>query len=196
MATYMRWTLDAETMTGTNEHGHRVALRPFMGVMGMPPNEPGVHSTGPPRTCGGNLDCKELKSGSTLFLPIEVDGGLFSVGDGHALQGDGESCQIAIECPMQQVELKFILRPDMQLTTPRVETADAWMALGLHDDLDEAAIRALDAMLDLLVEHYELDRKYALALASLTVDLRITQMVNGTRGVHAVLRKNAIETAG
>ena len=189
----VRWQLDAETMTGTSDQGHRLPLQPFMGVMGMPPAAPGVHSTGPPRPCGGNLDCKELTTGSTLFLPIEVDGALFSVGDGHARQGDGEACQIAIECPMRHVELKFALRDDLQLATPRIETAAAWITLGLHEDLDQAATLALDAMLDVLVEHYQIERKYAFALASLSVDLRITQMVNGTRGVHAVLARDLIE---
>jgi len=89
-APFLVWTLDRETMTGTDQHGHTVALKPFMGVMGMPPTDPGLHSTTPPRLMGGNLDCKALVEGSTLYLPVSVPGGLFSVGDGHATQGDGE----------------------------------------------------------------------------------------------------------
>ena len=95
---------------------------------------------------------------------------------------------------MRHVELKFVLRGDLQLETPRIETDRAWITLGLHEDLDQAATLALDAMLDVLVEHYQIERKYAFALASLSVDLRITQMVNGTRGVHAVLSRDLIET--
>src|SRR5207247_9765369 len=106
------WTLDAETMTGRNHHGHTISLRPFMGILGMPPDEPGRHSTSPPRIWGGNLDCKELVAGSTLYLPIPVAGALFSVGDGHAAQGDGEVSGTAIECPMDRVELTFRVRED------------------------------------------------------------------------------------
>src|SRR5216684_6531061 len=84
------WELNAQTMQGKDQYGHLLALQPFLGVMGMPPAEPGVHSTIPPRFCGGNIDCKELVAGSTLYLPISVAGALFSVGDGHAAQGDGE----------------------------------------------------------------------------------------------------------
>ena len=112
------WALDADRLTGRNQHGHEIALRPFMGVMGMPPAEAGMHSTGPPRPTGGNLDCKELTAGSALFLPVAVAGGLFSVGDGHAAQGDGEVCGTAIECPMERVTLTFRLRDDLRIATP------------------------------------------------------------------------------
>lgn len=127
------WTRDPDALVGRDQYGHTVALRPFMGVMGMPPDEP-------PRTTGGNIDCKELMLGSSLFLPIAVPGSLFSVGDGHAIQGDGEVCQSAIECP---VELLF-----------------------------------------------GLDRH--LALASVAVDFRVSQVVNGAKGVHAVLPRGSI----
>src|SRR5439155_8973789 len=144
-----------------------------------PPDEPGLHSTGPPRVWGGNLDCKELVAGSTLFLPIPVAGALFSVGDGHAAQGDGEVCMTAIECPMDRVELTFRLHSDLRLTAPRAHTAAGWLTFGLHEDLNEATCLAVDAMLELMHEQYALDRADALALASLVVDLRITQIVNG-----------------
>ncbi|MDQ7904439.1 acetamidase/formamidase family protein [Phytohabitans sp. ZYX-F-186] len=103
--TTQAWDLDAAALTGRNQYGHTVALRPFLGVMGMPPAEPGEHSTTPPRAYGGNLDCRELVAGSTLYLPVPVPGGLFSAGDGHAAQGDGEVSGTAIECPMERVEL-------------------------------------------------------------------------------------------
>lgn len=189
------WRLDPEGLTGTNQQGHSVKLRPFMGVMGMPPNESGIHSTAPPRITGGNIDCKELIAGSRLFLPVAVAGGLFSVGDGHAVQGDGEVSTLAIECPMDQVELTFRLHDTAPLTTPRAKTAEGWLTLGFHEDLNRATITALDAMLLLMQEQYSLTRLDALALASLTVDLRITQIVNGVRGVHAVLPHDALKTA-
>jgi acetamidase/formamidase len=186
------WELDARTMTGRNNLGHTVTLSPFMGVMGMPPAAPGVHPTAPPRRTGGNIDCKELVPGTTLYLPIEVPGGLFSVGDGHALQADGEVCTTAIECPMDRVSLTFTLHPDMRITTPRARTQSAWITLGFHEDLLEANMIALDAMLDLMMELYGMSRLEALGMASLVVDMRVTQIVNGVRGVHAVLPHGAI----
>jgi acetamidase/formamidase len=188
----MTWTLDADSMTGRNQYGHIVKLRPFMGVMGMPPDEAGLHETGPPRRCGGNLDCKELVAGSTLYLPISVPGALFSVGDGHALQGDGEVCGTAIECPMERVSLTFRLRDDLHLTTPRADTPAGRLSMGLHEDLNDAMAIALNDMLSFTQEEYSLSRSDALALASLVVDLRITQIVNGVRGVHALLPHGAI----
>ncbi|MFN8516058.1 MAG: acetamidase/formamidase family protein [Thermomicrobiales bacterium] len=185
--TFLLWNLDAYTLTGRDQHGHTLALRPFLGVMGVAPDEPGIHSTVPPRITGGNIDCKELVAGSTLYLPIAVPGALFSVGDGHALQGDGEVSTTAIECPMDRVELTFDLRPDLHLTTPRAHTPAGWLTFGFHEDLNEAMFIALEAMLDLMGELHGLDRHTALGLASLVVDLRITQIVNGVRGVHAVL---------
>jgi acetamidase/formamidase len=188
-----RWDIDADALRARNQHGHGVALRPFMGVMGMPPAEPGQHSTVPPRSTGGNIDCKELVAGSTLYLPIAVAGGLFSVGDGHALQGDGEVSRTAIECPMDEVLLTFELRGDLHLPTPRAETPAGWITFGFHEDLNVATRTALDAMLDLIAEQTGLARVDALALASLVVDMRITQIVNQVRGVHAVLPHGAID---
>lgn len=191
--TKLVWSLDPEKGLGLNQYGHEVSLRPFMGVMGMPPAEPGLHSTVPPRMTGGNLDCKELVTGTSLFLPVAVTGGLFSVGDGHAVQGDGEACVTAIECPMERVALTFFVRPEMRIRSPRARLDGAWMTMGLHEDLDEACLCALEAMVDLMQElRAELDRATALALASLAVDLRVTQIVNDVQGVHAILRDDAI----
>lgn len=163
-----------------------------MGVMGMPPDEPGRHPTPPPRRTGGNLDCKELVAGSSLFLPIEVPGGLFSVGDGHAAQGDGEVCVTAIECPMERVVLTFILHPEMRINMPRARTAEGWLGLGVHEDLHEATFLALEEILDLMEGLFQTDRRNALALASVVVDVRVTQIVNGVQGVHAVLPHGAV----
>ncbi len=189
----LAWTLDAQNMTGRNQLGHTVPLRPFMGVMGVPPAEPGIHSTTPPRVTGGNIDCKELVAGTTLYLPIEVEGGLFSVGDGHAAQADGELCGTAIECPMEHVSLTFDLRDDLHLKTPNAKTEEGWLTFGFDKDLDEAVLIALDAMLDLMGRHHGLARHEALALASVLVDMRVTQIVNQVRGAHAVLPHGAIK---
>jgi acetamidase/formamidase len=189
------WTLDPDNGMGRNQSGHAVRLSPFMGVMGMPADEPGVHSTRPPRTNGGNIDCKELVVGSTLYLPIAVTGGLFSTGDGHAVQGDGEVSGTAIECAMDRCVLRFDLRDDWTLTTPRAHTAEGWLTFGFHEDLNQAAYIALSAMLDLIMELHHVDRAQALALASVAVDLRVTQIVNAAQGVHAVLPHGALLTA-
>lgn len=188
----LHWTLDPDAMTGRDQRGHTVALRPFMGVMGMPLDELGQQSTTPPRSTGGNIDCKELVSGSSLFLPVAVDGGLFSVGDGHAAQGDGEVSGTAIECPMERAEFTFRVRDDLRLDNPRALTPDGWITFGFHSDLDEAMTIALDAMLDLMGELFGIERGEALALASVAVDLRVTQVVNQVLGVHAVLPHGAI----
>jgi acetamidase/formamidase len=186
------WTLDAGGMIGRNQHGHSVALRPFMGVMGMAPDEPGIHPTYPPRFCGGNIDCKELIAGSSLYLPIAVDGGFFYVGDGHAAQGDGEVSVTAIECPMERVDLTFFLHADLPLKMPRARTPTGWLTFGFHEDLQEATYLAIEGMLSLLGDLFGVDRANALALASIAVDLRITQIVNQVRGVHAFLPHGAI----
>lgn len=187
------WQLDADAMTGRDQYGHVVRLHPFMGVMGMPPDEPGYHSTVPPRIWGGNLDCKELVAGSTLYLPIPVLGALFSVGDGHAAQGDGEVSSTAIECAMERVELTFELLADLRIATPQAKTPVGWLTMGLDTDLHEAAMKALEAMLDLMMRQLGVHRQDAVALASVAVDLHVTQLVNdGVLGVHAILPDEAL----
>jgi acetamidase/formamidase len=171
--------------------GRTVTLAPFLGVMGMPPPEAGVHSTGPPRRWGGNIDCKELVAGTTLYLPIPVDGALFSAGDGHAAQGDGEVSGTAIECPMQ-AQLTLDLRDDLPLEWPIARVADAWLTFGFDEDLGRAAEIAVEGMLDLMEREQGLARDDACALASVVVDLRVTQIVNDVLGVHAVLRDDAL----
>ena len=188
----LRWSLDADAGRASDDVGRAVELRPFLGVMGMPPRKPGVYQTGRPRNCGGNIDCKELVAGTRLFLPISVDGALFSAGDGHGRQGDGEISGTAIECPMERVELKLTVRGDMSIASPIAWTPEAWIAFGFDVDLDDAAAKAVDAMLDLMNVEYELEYEHALALASVVVDVRVTQLVNGVLGVHAVLPHDAL----
>ena len=187
------WTLDPVAMTGRNQFGHTVALRPFLGVLGMPPAEPGEHSTIPPRVHGGNLDCRELVAGSVLLLPIPVEGALFSVGDGHAAQGDGEVSGTAIECPMDQARLTFDVLTDFPVTAPVVRTRDSWLTLGLGATLDAAAFAALESMFALMHRVHGVSRTDALALASVVVDLRVTQIVNQVVGVHAVLPDGVLD---
>lgn len=188
---YLRWTLDAERGVGKDERGRELDLHPFLGVLGMPPPESGTHSTTPPRVSGGNIDCKELVEGTRLYLPIPVDGALFSAGDGHARQGDGEVSQLAIECPVERAELTLRVS-DLELGSPIAWTPGGWLTFGFDADLDEAAAVATDAMLELMGREHGLERAEALALASLVVDLRVTQVVNEVQGVHAVLPHDAL----
>jgi acetamidase/formamidase len=186
------WSLDADSATGRTDSGHVVGLQPFLGVIGMPPDEPGIHSTAPPRRCGGNIDCKELVPGTKLYLPIPVDGALLSAGDGHAAQGDGEVSQLAIEAPMERAVLTLSVRDDLALDWPIAWTPEAWLTFGFDEDLDEAAAIAVDGMLALLGREHALARREALALASVVVDLRVTQLVNGARGIHARCAHDAL----
>lgn len=186
------WTLDRSRTTWSNQRGWRIDSRPFLGVLGMPPPEPGIHSTFPPRAWGGNLDCKELIAGTTLFLPIPVKGALFSFGDGHGAQGDGEVSGTAIECPMRKVELLLSVVDSPTLASPRARTPEGWVTFGLAEDLDDAMALAVDDMLNLMGSEFGIGRSEALSLASLAVDLRVTQVVNGVVGVHAVLPNRSL----
>src|SRR5262249_3667855 len=122
-------------------------------------------------------------------------GGLLWIGDGHAVQGDGEVAGPALACPMDPVEVEVHLRRELRLTMPRANTPAGWITFGFHSDLDEAAALATVGMLGLMGELYGMPIKEALALAGLVVDLRITQVVNGVKGVHAILPHDAIDRA-
>lgn len=187
-----RWRLHVDSEVATNQHGKTIRMSPFMGILGMPPPESGSHSTYPPRFCGGNIDCKELTEGARLFLLIPVDEGLFSLGDGHAVQGDGEVSGPALECPMELVEAEFHLHPDLHIAFPRAITSAGWVTFGFHEDLDEAVMIAMDGMLDLLREQYGMEKNQAVAWSSLTVHLHVTQIVNEVKGAHAVLPHDAL----
>jgi acetamidase/formamidase len=126
---------------------------------------------------------------------VALPGGLLWVGDGHATQGDGEVAGPALACPMDPVEVEVRLHPEVRLAMPRADTAAGWVTFGFHPDLNEAASQATVEMLKLMGELYGLKGKEALALAGLVVDLRVTQVVNGVRGVHAVLPHDAMEKA-
>jgi acetamidase/formamidase len=186
------WHIDWKSRTARRSSGHTVAVAPFLGVMGVAPAAPGVHSTRPPQRVGGNIDCKELTAGSTLYLPIEVPGALFSFGDGHAAQGDGEVGGTAIECGMQHVELSLMVRDTPSIAWPQADTPTGWLTFGFDENLETATVIAVNAMLDLLMQRLAVSREEALALASVVIDLRVTQIANGTLGVHARLPHNAV----
>ena len=142
---------------------------------------------------GGNIDNKELIAGTTLYLPVFVDGGLFSCGDGHAAQGDGEVCLTAIETALSG-KFRFTVRKDMSLHTPQAETQTEFITMGLHQDLDRCAEDALRNMIDLIINKTGLSREDAYMLCSLAGDLRVTQTVNGNKGIHMVMKKSLLET--
>lgn len=185
--TLLRWTLNHSAAAATSDHGHIVSMRPFLGCIGLAPNE--QHADGwTPRACGGNMDCRELTEGSTLYLPVMTEGALLSVGDGHAAQGDGELGGTAIECMMDEVRLRVDVHRDWSPQGPVARTPAGWVALGFAATLDQAAEHAANVMLGLMEHELGLTRIEALALAGAAVDLRVTQMVNPLRGVHAVWR--------
>ena len=190
--TWLLWEIDAAAGTATNDRGHTVRTSPFLGVIGMPPNEPGQHSTIPPRAAGGgNIDCRDLTAGATLFLPVTVPGALLHLGDGHATQGDGEVCGTAIECPMTTVVTLDIVT-EAPVPGLHATTTSGRVTFGFDADLNAAMTQALTTMVTWIQILYDLDRGTATALASLVVDLRITQVANETWGVHAVLAHGAI----
>jgi len=173
--------------------GIKIPIRPFFGNLGVAPTESlGRQSSIFPGPHGGNLDIKELIAGTSLFLPVQASGGLFSIGDGHACQGDGEVDLTAAETCLQGT-LKFRVRKEMKLKWPMAETRDKVITMGFHEDLDEAARLATRNMIEYLEEHRGMDRDDAYVLSSLAVDLHISQLVNTLKGVHAVLPKSIFE---
>ena len=181
--------LDKARMMGRLPWGQEIPLRPFFGVMAVaPPAAWGTITTLPPRRNGGNLDNKELVAGTTLYLPIFTDGALFSVGDGHGAQGDGEVCVTAIETGLVGT-FRLTVRDDMQLEWPLAETPTHMITMAFDPDLDDGVVIALRQMIDLVCARAGLDRYQAYALLSLAADLRITQVVNGNKGIHVMLDK-------
>lgn len=181
--------LDGARMIGHLPWGQEVPLRPFFGVMAVaPPVSWGAIPTPPPRRNGGNMDNKELVAGTTLYLPVFTDGALFSVGDGHGAQGDGEVCVTAIETGLVGT-FRLTARDDMILEWPMAETPTHLITMAFDPDLDHAAKIALRQMIDLAAARAGLDRYQAYSLLSLTADLRVTQVVNGNKGIHVVLDK-------
>ena len=177
--------------------GITLPLSPFFGVMGVaPPPEWGRISTKEPRAHGGNLDNKEIGEGATLFLPVHVPGAMFSAGDGHGVQGDGEVCINALEmCLTGHFRLgleKGGGKSDPVLRFPRAETATHFITMGLNEDLDLAMKQALREMIAFIGARANLSAADAYQFCSLAVDFRVTQTVNGEKGVHGMLRKGLL----
>ena len=183
--------LDLQRNVGIYEPGIEVPLGPFMGVMGtLPPADEGPNRrSSAPGKFGGNLDCKELVAGTTLHLPIFHEGGLFFTGDAHAAQGDGEISINAIETANTAI-LQFILHPGKTLTGPRAESPTHFITFGLDPDLDNAMVNAMNETMAFLGELKGWDFFKAYTFSSIAVDFRVTQVVDGTKGIHGMIHKS------
>jgi acetamidase/formamidase len=182
--------LDLERNVAKFAPNIEIPLHPFFGSMGVaPPEAAGRINSGPPGIHAGNLDNKDLVEGTTLFIPVHVKGALFEAGDGHAAQGNGEVDITALETSLDGT-FQFIVRKDLHLKGPRGETPTHWIAMGLDPDLDQATINATRDAIDFLVTEKHLSREDAYALCSVAVDFNITQAVDGTKGVHAMIPKS------
>jgi acetamidase/formamidase len=177
---------------GELKPGIRVPFEPFLGIMGVALDVAGEHGTGPPRKNGGNTDVKQLTRGTTLFLPVWVDGALFSCGDGHAAQGDGEVCITAIETSMTAT-LRFTLRHDFSLDGPELATGGPlspktnvgphYATMGIAQNLMEASRKAIRKMIAYLVREHALTREEAYVLCSVAVDLKVSEVVDAPNWV-------------
>jgi acetamidase/formamidase len=182
--------LNEQTMMGHFADGIDIPLQPFFGSIGVaPPDVSGRISSAPPWIHAGNLDNKELVAGTTLFIPIHARGALFLAGDGHAGQGNGEVDITAMETSLIGT-FQLIVRKDMHLRWPRAETPTHYITMGLNEDLTEATKAALREMIDFLVTEKHLTRDDAYMLSSVAADLEITQLVDGNKGVHAMIPKS------
>jgi acetamidase/formamidase len=185
--------LDAARGTARLPWGLELPLSPFFGVMGVaPPQNWGRISTIEPRAFGGNLDNKELVAGTTLYLPVFAKGALFSCGDGHGAQGDGEVCVTAIETALRG-RFRLSVLKGHGLSFPQAETPTHWITMGLHADLDRCVEMALRDMIALVSKRANISRQDAYMLCSLAGDLRITQTVNREKGVHMMMSKALID---
>ncbi len=177
--------LDEKSMVAHFAPGIDIPLKPFFGSIGVaPPEVTGRISSAPPWIHGGNMDNKELVAGTTLFLPVHAPGALLLVGDGHAGQGNGEVDITAMETSLIGT-FQLVVRKDLHLRWPRAETPTHYIAMGFHEDLNEATKMAVREMIDFLVSAKRLSRDDAYMLTSVAADLSITQLVDGNKGVHA-----------
>lgn len=163
--------------------GVRIPARPHLGTAGVAPAVNDPVSTIPPGKHGGNIDNWRIGAGSTMYYPVQVKGGLFSIGDPHVSQGDGEISGTAIEASLD-VMFQIILRKDFDFPSPLLETPDCWIVHGFDEDLDKAMKNAALDMVHLLDEHQGLSKNDAYSLMSVAADFGVTQVVDGTQGIH------------
>jgi acetamidase/formamidase len=182
--------LDRKTMTATFAPGIVISLHPFFGSMGVAPApELGRVSSTPPGAHAGNLDNRELVAGTTLYIPVFVQGALFEIGDGHAAQGDGEVDQTAIETSLRG-RLQLSVRKGMKLDWPRAETPTHFISMATDTDLTVATKTAIQEMIDFLAATKGLTKHEAYQLTSVAGDVAITELVDQTLGVHVKMPKS------
>ena len=185
--------IDRKAMTAKPAWGPAIPLRPFFGIVAVAPRaEYGTISSIEPREFGGNMDNKELVPGSSLFLPVFVPGANFSCGDGHAVQGDGEVCLTALETCLDGT-FELVLHKGRRLAFPRAVTPTHYIAMGMDPDLDDAAKQALRDMIRWLVELKGWKPDEAYVFCSLACDLHVTQLVDGNKGIHAMVARNLVD---
>jgi acetamidase/formamidase len=163
--------------------GVRIPVRPHLGTAGVAPDAQGRVSTIPPGKHGGNIDNWRIGAGATMYYPVQVDGALFSIGDPHISQGDGELSGTAIESSLD-VLFQVVLRRDFTFPSPLLETPDCWIVHGFNEDLNVAMRDASLDMLTLLHDHQGLSRNDAYSLMSVAADFAVTQVVDGRQGIH------------
>jgi acetamidase/formamidase len=172
--------------------GSEIPLEPFFGIIATaPPPSWGRCGSPVPRAFGGNMDNRELRAGTTLYLPVFNEGALFFAGDGHAVQGDGEVCITALETGVTGT-FRLTVRRDMELRWPFAESATHLMSIGLDEDLDDAAKQAVREMVKHVCARTNLTRNEAYMLCSLAGHLRVTQLVDGNKGIHMLLPKSLL----
>ena len=182
--------IDRARFVCTLPWGTELPLDPFFGIMGVaPPKAWGRCGSPVPRAFGGNMDNKELKPGATLYLPVFNDGALFLAGDGHAVQGDGEVCITALETGLSGT-FRLTVRRDFPVAFPFAETPTDLISIGLDEDLDDAAKQAVREMIAHVCRRSNLSPSEAYMLCSLAGNLRVTQTVDGNKGVHMLLSKS------
>ncbi len=182
--------LDRTRMLARFSDSIEIPIKPFFGSMGVaPPEVTGRISSAPPWVHAGNIDNREMVEGTTLFIPVHAKGALFEVGDGHAGQGNGEVDITAMETQLTGT-FEFIVRKDMRLKWPRAETPAYYISMGFHEDLTEATKIAIHEAIDFLVNEKHLSRDEAYMLSSVAVDFCVTQLVDGNKGVHAMIPKS------
>jgi acetamidase/formamidase len=173
--------------------GVRIPVRPHLGTAGVAPDVQGRVSTIPPGKHGGNIDNWRIGAGSTMYYPVAVDGGLFSIGDPHISQGDGELSGTAIEASLN-VLFQIVLRKDFSFPSPLLEAPDCWIVHGFDEDLNKAMRYASLDMLELLTEHQRLSRNDAYSLMSVAADFGVTQVVDGRQGIHVRIPRGIFAT--
>jgi len=195
--------IDPKKPTVTFKPGIEIPLRPFPGVLavGIDPDDPSPRKGGSkepmapvstlrPWKNGSNMDINELTAGSTIFIPVFLEGGLIWTGDSHCAQGNGEVDLTAMECSFDEIELQPIVRKDLKLTWPRIETKTHWITVGFDEDLGKAMTNAVAEAVDFLSSSKGLTREEAYSLVSVAVDCRVSQVVDIRKGVHCLIPKS------